>query len=303
MNIIDENELKEVIMNDMDFRRKCHSLGIRWDNFSIGERYGNEPITIVVGTANKDVFVLMDEEYNVIGAHRFNKTDKERSLYNAIYNARSIYNYIYVLYDLTIRDIVELSNRVELTEQNHGHSFRMIVNGEDVDMDYGKHYIELLSYIKFLGKKIENYYSNLYKAKMLGIEYPNVISYVISLVNNIDNCINESIEENKRPWPIEILAHIGDNDYDIDQNIYSLYKIIDLLLYEKGYKIGSGNNYLNLEAIEEKKEDLYEKSSDLLSLLDTSKEEVKERFWNARQTYTFNEVNLEELLSHNEKKL
>ena len=303
MNLEEENKLKEIIMNDMDFRIKCHSLGIKWDNFSIGERYGNEPITIVVGTSNKDVFVFMDEEYNVIGVHRFSKFEKDRSLYNAIYNARSIYNYTYVLYDLTIRDIVELANRTEVTRQNHGNSLRMIVNGEDVNLEHGEHYIELLSYIKFIGRKIENYYKNLYKARILGIEYPSVISYVISLVNNIDNCINEKIESNTRPWPIEILGSIGDNSDDMDQNALSLYNIINLLLYEKGYKIGSGNDYLKIKPLDEEKEDLYKKSRELLGLLDVSKDEVKERFYNARHTLKFNDVNLEELLSFDEKTL
>ncbi len=297
-----EELFKENIMNDTDFRRKCYEYGVNWDKFRIGERYGNEPLTIVVDTPNKDVYLLMDEKYNVIGIHRFDGSEANRSLYNVTCDLKSIYNNVYVLYNLTIADIVELADRVNITFKNNIGSLRMLVNGEDVNMKCGKLYIELLSYIKFIGKKIEEYYRNLYKAKMLGLEYPSVISYVVALINNIDNCINNCIENNHRPLPIEVLRSIGENNDAIEQYNYALCEIIDLLLHEKGFKVGTNfENYMKVEADDSEKIDLFDKSDDLRAILTVPKEVMKERFKKANVTLKFDEVNLEELMANEDK--
>ena len=298
-----ENLLKENIMHDGDFRRKCHEYGVKWDDFSIGERYGNEPLSIIVNTPNKDVYIIMDEKYNVIGVHRFDSNETNRSLYNTTCNLRKMYNCVYVLYNLTIGDIVELANRVNLTIRNNTGSLRMLVNGENVNMDYGKTYIELLSYVKFLGKKIEEYYRNLYKAKILGLEYPSIISYVMGIINNIDDCVNRCIEEGRRPWPMDILNCIGDNADLIDQYNYALYEVIDLLLNEKGYKASNGfENYMKIETSDREQSDLFDKSDDLRAILTIPKSVMKERLKKANLTLEFDDINLEEFIAGDEKR-
>ncbi len=301
---MNNNDLKEKIMNDMTFRRKCGEFkGLSWERFQLCQTYGNEPITIILDTPDKDVFVFMDEEYNVIGVHRFKTGDNVRSFYNAVYDCRSIYDCVSLFYNFRICDIVRLSNRVIISSINHGHSLRMVVNGQQVDTDYGEEYIGLLSYIKFLGEKIENYYKNLYKMTMLGLECPTITAYISAIRKNIDKSIDDNIKEKNRPWPMDLLSYIGDTKEEVSEEYFiELYQIIDLLLYEKGYEVSTEDIY-KIKPNGENKHNLFEKSEDLFRLFGVTNEEVKERLDKVRETFTFEEVNLEEFLSGYHKKI
>ena len=60
---------------------------------------------------------------------------------------------------------------------------------------------------------------------------------------------------------------------------------------------------MKLEPIAETRENIYKKSEEILKLLDTPMEEVKERFRRASKEFIFEEVNLEEEFSSDSKKL
>lgn len=298
----EEAKLKEKIMNDVDFRLKCRQYGgVRWDTFRICENYDTDPITIMLDTPNKDVFVLMNANYDTIGIHRYTKEGEDRSSYSLAYDYRSIYYYTSYFYGVKISDIVALADRIVISSTNNFRSLRMIVNGQEVNDEHGKVCIEYLSYIKFLGIRIESYFKELYKAKMLGITYPSLTEYLSAVINYIDRYIDKCMNEKRRPWPTELLAAIGENTENIDRDSMILYPMIDFLLYERGYQIGSGDNYLKLVPLTEEKCDIENLTVQLGGLTDVPKEVVRERFKKANSTFRFEEINLDEYVNGDTK--
>lgn len=295
------NILKEKIMTDYEFRYKCSKYnGVHWDSFNIFEDPHDGKMIIILDTPNKDVFVFMDEEYNTLGIHRF-KDDEKRNFYNAVYDSRSIVEYISMCYNISINDISRLASRILLSESNHGHSLQMIINGEIVEFKGGEIYQNLLSYFAFLGSMIDNYYQKLYQATILNLEFPSITVYLYAVINNINNYIDECVNKNERPWPSGILECIGEKSDKIDYYINTLYLAITHLLYEKGLKIGSGNDYLKLIPLDFKKENIFNKTEELLHILDVPKDEVDERMREVRKTHNFNEISFTKLFPHNTK--
>ena len=285
--------MKEKIMNDYNFREKCNAYGgVDWEKFDLVENAYDNGVTIVLYTQDKDVVVLMDSNYNTIGIHRFTKDD-DRRIEDIIYDYKAITNYIYLDYELRIVDILNIADRVNFFVGNHGHSARLIVNNQVIDTTSGKEYVQLLSYITFLSVKIKEYYKELYKAKILNLEFPSIMQYLTSLILNMHKCIDKCIEENKRPWPADICNSIGDSLYNLNED-YIIYEIIELFLLEKGYTIGSGDDYNSIEKTSEEV-NYFTKSIDLFNILDVSKEEIK--------NHEIKMVTFDELLKGNSKNI
>lgn len=272
--------LKNKIMNDPDFQNKCSLYnGVDYRNFDICGDGETEPITIILNTPDKDVFIFMDENYHTIGIDRLKK-DENYSFNQIAYDFRSIYNYVSVFYNLTLNDITSIADRVIYKDSRH-----MIVNGEEVEMDEGERYIELLSLMKFLGEKIEDYFVNYYKNTIQGLNCPSVFSYATSIMNKFYKYVDKCVLEDNGPCSLEISHEIGTyND--------TIRRIINLLFRQKGYEVYCGKLHLTNEY-----NDLYEKSENLLKLLWVPKEEVNDRLKNASKNFWFYEVNLERYLT------
>lgn len=231
---------KEKIINDMNFRSKCCEIGLDWEDAEIYEN------VILVNSPNKYIYVMFDRYYNIIGVHKIEfatlHLDKEEiakgyyELYNTVYNDSSCC-FSYPFQSFSLRQMLEIANKIDIDEINHGHSIQLKVNGTIINENSNKDYIGLLSYIKFLSDEIQQYYLDCYKMKMMGFDYPNVYEYVNALILNIVNCIDKYIESGNRPFPVDILYHLGYNRRKVDEVSNELYKIIGLLLNAKGYRI------------------------------------------------------------------
>ena len=243
--------IKEKIINDMNFRSKCCQIGLDWEDAEI---YGN---VILVNSPNKYLYVIFDKYYNIIGVHKIKfatlHLNKEEiangyyELYNTVYKDSNCC-FSYPFQDFSLRQILEIANKIDIDEINHGHSIQLKVNGTIIDENSNKDYIGLLSYIKFLSNEIQQYYLDCYKMKMMGFDYPNVYEYVNALIKNIVNCIDKYIKSGNRPFPVDVLYHLGYSRRKVDEVSDELYKIIDLLLNAKGYRIKRGC-YNKLELI------------------------------------------------------
>ena len=296
---------KDNIIKDKYFRRACVSYNIDSQDFSIVEN------TIVLKSPKENIVVLLDENYNTIGICDKNDvivtgitTEKIVKAYRDLYES-SDGRLPEPFQDLSLKQLVDICDRVNIYSTNHGHSSQMLVNGETVNDEYGNVYVSLLSYIRFLGEMVYQYYINLYQFKMMELEYPDVYQYINGLVSNIDQCIDSHISKDERPFPVDILRYLGIDSKQMEQYDHELYGTIDLLLHKKGKKIVGGyDHYKELEDYTGEIGDLRSLSNDLLKILEVTKEEVEERYIKSCETFETNEVNLESFLSKkNDKSL
>ena len=265
---------KNTIRDDLAFRSKCVAYGLDWSEFNIYKDI------IILNSPKKDILVLLDDNYNTIGIHKIEYNNQMQDIEKYAIKYRDLYNYVdynnelnllYPFQNFSLRQIVDLANRVNFYE-NH-----IIVNGKYVLDDHDNTYISLLAYIKFLGAQIEQYFLNAYQMKMLGFEYPEVHSYLKSIMVNIDECINMYIDKKTRPFPIDIIKHLGQDKNNAEKWNIELHKIIKLLLNEKGFNlVGGFEQYRDIETIEKREMNLVDLSLNLLKILKVPKDKIGE---------------------------
>lgn len=143
---------------------------------------------------------------------------------------------------MTPTQIVDLANKINELIINHGRTIMIEINGNYYDRSDKKQedYICLASYIKFLGKEVEFYQKYSSRFKSIGLCVPSEYEFINALISKIEKCIDFYINENVRPWPIDILNSLKQSDEIYEVQGY-LYNIIDLLLKEKNYQVKPGS--------------------------------------------------------------
>ena len=63
---MDKNKIKD----DFAFSSKCIAYGLDWNDFNIYKD------TIILNSPKKDIFVLLDDNYNTIGIHKMEHNSK-----------------------------------------------------------------------------------------------------------------------------------------------------------------------------------------------------------------------------------
>ncbi len=296
------------VINDINFRNKCSAYGLDWENFYIHDDM------IILRTPKSNIRVILDKHYNTIDIYDSNDEKKEKVVYNIRVNCikylyETAHNDLpYPFKNLSLKQMVELANRVIIRETNHGHSSYMIVNGELVADDTDSVYINLLSYIKFLGKQIEQYFMNLYQMKMMGFKYISVYKYIDSLMYNIDECVSVNFKRGNKPYPADIIEYLGKSKKDIELYNHELYRIIDLLFQEKELKkidvqLTGGSEYFKTYIVTKKDTiDLSKISMELLKILEVPDKEVESRYQESNRTFEIKEINLQSWLSESNNK-
>ena len=306
--------IKEKIIRDIKFRQRCTSYGLNWSQFKIVQ-ISDENYIIALNDPIKNIYVLFDKNYNTISMEKGDwiksREDLEKfvnSRYVMYTNLPCVFstrkNFGYPFNELTLKQIIDLSNRIEIVEINHGHSLRTKVNGCWYDRNTNENgkYFQLLTYIKFLGEEIKEYFELSYHMLSMGFEMPDVYEYVGTLINKINNCVDINLKNNKRTWPSDIIKSIGKNTRESDMNGI-LYDITNLLIDNKGFKIKSGS-IDELEKIEEnnKNKDLSIIAKALLEILKISDEEIKIREENyIQRLFPRNSVNLKANINENKE--
>lgn len=275
---------REEIINDMKFREACDKYGVCWRNCDV---YGE---LIVLSTPITDLFIIMDKNFNTIGVEYIDLDfeDLEEYISNKYYGYCNFTDVLpcgdnlgYPFEEFTLKNIIDLSNRVEVRETNQGHSLRIKVNGDwhDKNAEENEDYFKLLSYIKFLGEEIKQYFLLSYHMQAMEFEMPDVYAYVRTLNNKLLEYVFNCAAFSKRPIPSDYLSYIGQNIEKVNIVGISglLFDAIDLLLTEEGYKIDSENPN-KVERITNRTIPDYPKLvKQLLRILDVTAEELKEK--------------------------
>lgn len=151
----------------------------------------------------------MDENYNVFGVEEWDPLIKT---FPSFVNEKcyEYWSFTSELYDdgfnypfegYTLKQLIDLSNRIEIMESTHGHTLCTRVNGDWYDRndeDYEDEF-QMLSYIKFLGEELKQYFLLNYHMQSIGyvktngFEVPNVYSYVRNFWLNIYKMFNLKI--------------------------------------------------------------------------------------------------------------
>ena len=273
--------IRKQIISDSKFKQQCGKYGLDWEHCQV---YND---IILLDTPTKWLYVFMDKNYNVIGVeywdplliHTFSSFIKEKyyeySTFTSVFEYEDGFDYPFQEY--TLKQIIDLSNRIEIIETNHGHTLCTRVNGDCYDRKYGENEDEfqLLSYLKFLGEEIKQYFLLNYHMKTLGFEVPNIYSYIRNLISKVNECVDYHLKCGRRPWPTDILSSIGQNSRELNMGGI-LYDIADLLIKQKGYKIKTANpSAVEEMTTSEEGKDLSMIAQGLLRILDLSDEELK----------------------------
>lgn len=291
---------KNKIIFDEKFVRRRREYGIHWEDCEI---YDN---TIIMNSPKNGVYVILDKNYNTIGIHKvefatmhLTKEDIAKGyseLYDLVDKESGCY-FSYPFENLSLKQIMELSNRVSIRGANNGHSSYSIVNGDMVIDEEDNEYISLLSYIKFLSDQIEEYFIDSYHMKMLDFNYPNVYEYIRNIMYGIDKCIDTNIKNNERPFPNDIIKYLGKKGKEQRNEHNELYSVIRLLLKQKGYKIiGGFHHYNEIEPICDEMQDLSILALNLLKLLELSEEDLRKKQEKTNETMHVEKINLKEYL-------
>lgn len=233
---------------------------------------------IIVSTTPKDnLNVFFDNDYNLIGIEE-NKDDLE--LEEIVKNYYEKYStnkpFAYPFQGYTLKDVINLADRVEVIETNHGHSIATIINGDVYSRTHEVNdFFKLLSYVKFIGESIKDYFKISYPLMLLDIDTKDVEFYIKGLMQIINTYVYDSVRELKRPWASDIQERLG-KSVDENDNIM-LQDIVDLLITNNGYKIKQGS----LDEVEPTPDekgvaDLSQKADRLLRILEIPKEEKEE---------------------------
>lgn len=292
---------KEKVLNDYNFRFRCSEYGIDDSDFELCND------VIILNTPKKGLYVLMNKKYDTIGIHETEFSNMHLTQREIAEGYMELHDMVdeklgcilpYPFQNLSLRQIVELGSRIEIIPTNHGHSSYLMVNAQCVDEKTSKNYFGLLAYIQFLSEQIRLYYLNAYRMKLMGFNYPDIYSYIKAIMNSINNCINNSIENETRPFPRDVLTYLGENQSKIDSHDHHLYRIISLLLKDKGYRIKRGTkDYTKIEETEKNSEDLSLLAHNLLKLLDEPEDEIAKR-WESKK---FGRINLNEYFESDSK--
>lgn len=268
--------MKNVVIDDVRFKRACCEYGLKFDKCEV---YGE---VTLVPTSVSDLYVILDENYNVISVSKKEhfSLDNEKfakDIYKK-YCTNNIMGFGFPFDRYSLKNFIDLSNRVDIIETNHGHSLKSRINGAWFYRESAENeeYFQLLSYTKFMGERIKEYNLMSYHMQIMGFEMPDVYSYARNIIDKINNCVWENVRRKNRTWPRDIINSIG-LDYQKIECFGVLFDISDLLMREVGMQVKSGQpDELEIVPMSNSRKNFSAVSSNLFKLLD-----VPEDGWEA----------------------
>ena len=272
--------IKEEIKKDERFRNKACLYGLDWDNFETFTLEDGDYV-IVSHLPESDIYVLFDKNYNTIDVDRCEFNDGKSLEKFATINYELAKNFPLgdefgeFFKDFSLKNIIDLDNRIEVVQCNQGYPACTKVNGQWIEREDNKDYAQMLSYVKFLGKEIKQYFFYRYHMLKMGFDVPSVYKYIINLLSKVNEYIDYSVKNNERPLPYQVLNHIGQS-YNIEEYNTILYDVLDLLLKEKGMKVKVGVD--KIESIPEPdnmKIDFAPLATQLLEILNLTEEDIQ----------------------------
>jgi len=259
----------------MKFRYVCSDFATNHWNYNF-DIYDN---VIKLNSDKKGIYVLIDENYNVIGVYGNelsleHQTEEELSdKIKKIYEKYSS-SFPSVLGNFSLKDIQGLSKRI---------STDMVINCQEIDRtdedDNAEFCFYLLAYISFIGNCLKEYFKEAFHMKALGFEYPDVYIYLNHLISNIEDGI-----KNIDRFPVcDIAFSIGKTGKEfLDRYNKLLYQIIKFYCF----------NRENVDISE----------SDILKILEVPNEVVEQRIKGMRNFVHPGEVRILDIVKPNGNK-
>jgi len=218
----------ENVINDPKFKENCKQFGLCDNDFEIFED------VIIVKSPYENLYVVFDKNFNIINV--VNKdTENENLSGNSLFSSIPLgtnFN------RLNTNQIISLSSRINASCDNEGRIVRINLAGKwyEKDKEDDKYIVQLLSYIKFLGEQINQYFLMKYTLGVMGNR--NIIDrdmYIQVFTIRISDFIDMCIKKNQLPTPSLLLKYLGQsNDNQKKNGILS--EIIEFLIEDKGYK-------------------------------------------------------------------
>ncbi len=184
------------------FQFTCNKLALNYENAKFYED------CIFIENANH-VGIVFDEEQNIIGMGKLSVINSED--YNKMWTLeekrkyrKKIIGLSYPFNRYAVKDIVDMANKIHIEEKN-GKKICVCEDNYYDTKDNEIEYMELLTYIKFLGELVNTYHKKCYQMLNLGFDMPDVYTYLAKVIEKI----NESIALGKK---IELGIGI-DNDF------------------------------------------------------------------------------------------
>lgn len=253
------------ISRDKRFKKVCNSYDVYWKNSRV---YGD----FVLLKSLNDLYILLDKNFNPIAIESAIVADEKafvKSLCReySTYSSYLDYNLDYPFKNYNLQKIVDISNRVTIISQDNEKVDEIIVNGKKCIYKKRDDYLQLLSYLKFLGKIINDYQYYIFINKKNGITVKDINIYISELIIKINEFIDICINNKKVPKINEIINYVGKEDIDYDGYDVLLNEILELLLRKKSHKIEDDN----LKKIPSSNiNNLDEKAKQLLEILNLS---------------------------------
>lgn len=254
---------KEELKRELRFLEKCRTYGLNPNKMEVFD-------DIIIFSERPDLFVLMDQNYNVFGIERDERItsslDKSflASTRDFIYqnkaNLSCMQPFDYPFEDYSFKDMLNIADRVNVSLKPEELP-DLEINGVWYQNN-GSDYINLLLYIKYLGEEIKKYFITLYQMSMLGFKMPDITTYLHSLISKI-NVLLQSYQAN------DINASAKDILREIGQERKSNQEYLTLL---EGIVSTMTDNFN-----EEERERLKQKANNLIKLLEVPDEVVRER--------------------------
>lgn len=274
---------KNEIVNDVKFKQRCGAYGLNWTNC---ELYDD---VILLNTPTEDLYVLFDKNYNTIGVVNWKGSKDDESI-KRLHLSTYCYEYStysdimpfgcefsYPFENFSLKQIIDLSNRIEIMETHLCQPLLTIINGDSYDrnLQENEEYFQLASYVKFLGEEIKKYYLLSYQMQCLGYKFPDVYSYIKNIMKKVNECIDFYIERKEIKFSPYILSSIGQNSRELNMNGI-LTDVTNVLLKNRGYQIKKGTLF-EIEPVQslEERKDLSIIAQELLEILKLSDEELR----------------------------
>lgn len=268
---------REDVIDNRKFINRCDYYGLDYRDFDICND------TIILNTYNDNLYILFDRNFNIIDVA---KTDGNGNFVNPkttniiAYGTNEIFsefttiplgkNFQYINPIL----IIKAANRIILGQNDYGRSLRIkLANAwtwiNEITPEQ-KYFFQIISYIKFLGEELEQFFMNSYHLSLIiDSDIHDSQLYLQNLIKKIDEYIDLCIDENEEPYPFELLNYLGKNKMDRLHELM-LKDVIDLIIKDKGYVFNEKiNSFEKIDSdIEENYTEIYNRLTELANLTD-----------------------------------
>lgn len=269
---------KNDLINNRDFASFCN----KWGSNPMDCEY--RECVVALPTSVDGLYVFADSKYNVFNIKHIDHDNvglealKEYKKYCEFTGNESYEEtFGYPLEGFTLKQIMDINDRVEIEPTNHGHSSRFIINGKIYNFIDGKYdELNLLAYIKFLAAEAKYFFEKSYHLQVLGFPVPDVYSYLKEVVKRLNACVDIHVAQSMRPSPRGVLNYLGQNGEELNVDMM-LYDVIDMMIEERGYSAVTGTpNDAQKNWQKTKETDLSTVANTLLKILEVSDKEVEE---------------------------